>query len=389
MDTYLDDRQTKGFNTVMFEAPGAYFTSQSPTYNDVDGNKPFSTTSFTSCSWTSPVEAYWARVDAWVNKCKARGMLCIFQPAYLGFGGGSGTSGDQGWDYQVLAATNADLQSYGEFLANRYTQGNILWMMGGDYAAAASVTKQWNIAIGIRNVTPNVLISGHTARGTGTEAQPSWSGETNFSAVKWVNNIYTDGVEYDIAATAYARTGPLPFFNSEGYYDGESATEADCRRQAYASVLSGACGHLFGNNPIWGFGEPNANGGTGPASALSGSLNTTATQHMAHVKKLFVTDYDFSKLEPKTGTEVISSSLGTGTARVCPALASDGTFAMIWVPSSQTVTLVKSALSPSTIRVRLYDTTAGTYSTHTASTSNTGTLSVATGGERVIVVDAA
>jgi hypothetical protein len=61
----------------------------------------------------------------------------------------------------------------------------------------------------------------------------------------------------------------------------------------------------------------------------------------------------------------------------------------VWVPSSQTVTIDKSALTVNPLRIRLYDTTAGTYSTHTASTSNSGTIDVATGGERVIVLDAA
>lgn len=393
MDTYLDDRESKGFNAVLFESPGMLFTSQTPNYRDVDGNDPFNTTSFTACTWTSPVEAYWSRVDSWVNKCKDRGIVCFFEPAYLGFGGGSGASGDQGWDYQVLAASNANLQSYGEFLANRYTQGNVIWVMGGDYAASASVTKQWNIALGIKNVTPNALFSGHTARNapTGTEAYPSWSGESGFEASKWVNATYggQSSPEWSLAATAYARSGPMPFYFIEGDYDGDGASAFSLRSQAYESILSGGCGHFFGNTPIWGFGEPTANGGSGPASALSTSLNTTVTQQMAHVRKLFAVDYDFSKLVPKTDTSLVSSSLGSGEARVCPALSSDGNFALIWVPNSQTVTLVKSALTPSTIRVRLYDTTAGTYSTHTASTSNTGTLSVATGGECVIVVDAA
>lgn len=395
IDTYLNDRQARGFNAIMFNAPEREFTSQTPPYNNVDGVAPFTTTSATAASFESLNDTYWDRVDYIVNGCLSRGIVCFMQPAYLGFGGGSGVDGDQGWDYQVLADSDADLQTYGATLATRYNQGNVVWVMGGDYDGAASVTKQWNIAVGIRSVTPNALISGHTDRNapTGTEAYPSWSGESNFASVKWVNNIYggQGSPEFSLMATAYARSPAVPCFLIEGDYenDGNGGTGGiEYRRQVYETWLAGGCGHFFGNSPIWGFGEPNANGGAGAADALANNLDDPITLQMAYVRAL-VDAYDWTLLEPKTGTEVISSSLGSGSTRICPALASDGTFGLIWVPTSQTVTLVKSAFSPSNIRVRLYDPTAGTYSTHTASTSNSGTLSVATGGERVVVVDAA
>lgn len=381
--TYLDDRQSKGFNTILFNAPEKYFTSQSPSYNDVDGNQPFTTTSHTSASFDSMVDAYWQRVDYVVQQAKSRGILCIINPAYLGFGGGSGTSGDQGWDYHVDAALAADLQTYGANLQNRYGgYGNIIWCLGGDYIPA-DVTKQWNIATGIRSVDPNAIITAHGSRAV--SAWASWNGQAGFN----LNNIYSDTEEYSLAATEYARSGPMPFFLIEAQYDGGPATPADCRRQAYTSILSGSCGHLFGNYPIWGFGEPNANGGAGPAAALTNGLTTTATSQMAYVKSLF-TSYNWELLEPKTDASLVSSALGSGGSRVCPALASDGSFAMVWAPASQTVTLVMSAMAPSSVRVRLYNTTDGSFSTVAGSPFvNTGTQDVATGGERIIVLDAA
>lgn len=77
--------------------------------------------------------------------------------------------------------------------------------------------------------------------------------------------------------------------------------------------------------------------------------------------------------------------------RIWTALANDGTFALIWVPTSQTVTVVTNALTgvPGNVRIRLYDPTTGTYSVDQASVAKSSGQSVATGGERVIVVDAA
>lgn len=390
VDTYLNDRAAKGFTALLFEAMEHLFSSQTPPWrNAQSGVDPFTTTTASSCSWTSRVESYWQTVDYIVAGAKSRGMACFITPAYLGFGGGAGGSGDQGWNGAVVNANAADLQAYGAFLAQRYGQGygNVVWVMGGDYAGTqAERDKQWNIATGIRSVTPNALITGHPQR-SDAEAHPFWNGYTGFN----LNCTYggQGAAEHDLATTAYGRAGPLPFFFIEGDYEDDGAALAEIRRQAYESLLSGACGHFYGKSILWGFGEPNANGGLGAANALANHLDVTGAQQMAHLKSLFAA-YQWWKLEPKRDTSLVSSSLGTGSTRICPARASDGSFAFIWVPTSQTPTVVMSALAPSSVRARLYDPTTGSYSTVSGSPfANTGTQNIATGGERVIVLDAA
>ena len=187
----------------------------------------------------------------------------------------------------------------------------MIWCLGGDYDGAQHpglLAKQWNIVTGIRSVNPNAIVTAHGKRNQ--SAYSVWSGfvGSGFN----LNTIYTDGSEHGYAETEYARPGPTPFFLIEGFYDGETgASLASCRRQAYVSVLSGACGHMFGNNPIWGFGEPNSNGGAGAASALSTSLSTTATMQMAHVKTLFTT-FSWWKLQPRVDASLVTSGLGVG-----------------------------------------------------------------------------
>jgi hypothetical protein len=360
----------------MFEAIEHEFSSQTPRYRNAEGNVPFAPMT----NFSSRVEAYWQLVDYIISGANQRGIVCIVHPAYLGFGGGS-----QGWTAEVLAETNANLQNYGAWLANRYNGQGVIWCLGGDYAGGQHpglLAKQWNIAQGIRSVDAAAVITAHGAR---TEsAYSKWS---SFSGLN-LNNIYSDGVEYTHAAVEYARPGPLPFFLIEGYYDGESASAADCRRQAYASVLSGACGHLFGNNPIWGFGEPNFNGGAGAAAALNSSLSTTATQQMRHVKTLF-SAHSWWKLEPRTGTQLVTTGLGSGAGRICPALANDGSFAMIWTTGSN-FTVNMTALAPASVRARWFDTINGTYSAVVGSPfSNAGARAFTSPGERVLVLDAA
>lgn len=380
--TYLEDRAAKKFNAILVEAPTAYFATQTPLYNNVDGVAPFTSTSYTAATFESLNNTYWNRVDHMVNEAKRLGIVVLMTPAYLGFGGGGGTSGDQGWDYQVDAATNANLQTYGATLANRYTQGNVIWVMGGDYTPP-NPEKCWNIATGIRSVRTTDLITWHGGRTS--PAYSSANGLTGFN----LNNTYTDGLEYTYCATEYARTPAMPFFHIEGWYEGDgNLTDAGYRRQAYATMLSGGLGgHMLGVSELWGLGGYGAS--TTAAEALANHLNTTVANDMTHFYDLF-SAYQWWKYEPKTDTSLVSSSLGTGTSRIIAARASDGNSAMVYTPSGSTVTVVMSAMTPSSVRARLFDPTVGTFSTVSGSPfANTGTQNIATGGERVLVLDSA
>ena len=374
--TYLDDRQAKGFTALIFEAIEHEFSSQSPHWKNAEGNLPFTSDG----NFSSRVEAYWQVVDLIIAEANRRGMVCIVNPAYLGFGGGS-----QGWTEELQAASNADLQSYGTFLAGRYRGSGVIWCMGGDYDGRNHPglrEKQWVIATAIRAIDPAAVITGHSSRAR--SGYSGWSDLIGFN----LNNTYTEGTEYDDAAVEYARPGPMPFFLIEGHYDGASATDADCRRQAYVTVLSGGCGHFFGNNPLWGFGEPQFSGGRGPADALANSLGTPATLQIRFVKQLFAA-HEWWKLEPRTNTQLVTSALGTGKERICPALASDGSFAMVWTTGAG-FTVNLAALGIDSVRARWYDTTSGAYQGVGAGPfASTGTRAFTPPGERVLVLDAA
>lgn len=377
IDQYVADRYARGVTAILFSAPEAYYTSQTPAYNNVDGVAPFGTMS--PVDWTNPTEAYWARVDRVVNQCKNRGIACFINPCYLG------ALDADGWRLSVAATSAGDFQTYGAWLANRYTQGNVVWHLGGDYQGdnSANVTKQWNIVTGMRTVRTTDVITAHGYN----EAYSYWSGQTGWN----LNSTYFSEEDYQYVRgpVAYARSGPIPFFHLEGRYEQEPATPvtaAALRMQTYASYLSGSCGFFFGNNPIWHFECDGARAPFTYTGTWESNLNSTGSQQHALVKSLFAA-FAWWKLVPKQDASLVSSSLSTTTTRLYPALASDGTFALVYVPSSQTVTLVMTAFSISSVRVRLYDPTTGNYST-VGTYANTGTQGIATGGERVIVCDA-
>jgi len=384
IDTYLNNRAAKGFNTVLFSAPEYLYTDNSPSYANEDGAVPFNP----ATSFTNPVAAYWNRVDYAVNAARSRGMVCIINPAYNGFSGDGGANYGDGWGNIINSLSNATLQAYGVFLANRYTQGNIIWCAGGDYAFASTITKQWNIFTGIRSVRTTDIITAHPDSSQ-DDPYAYWSGFTGFS----LNNVYTyetaGDYVYEEAALAYGRSGPMPFIYFEGKYENsDSFTLAMLRHQSYGSILAGGCGQLYGNNPVWHFDSPNW-----ASEPYSGTWNThlndTGTTQQPYVKALFAA-YEWWKLQPKTDTSLVTTSLGTAGSRIYAALASDATFAMIYKPVSGSSTVSLAALSGTTsIRARYYDPTTGVYSDPTEGTtfSPSGTQAFNWPGERVLVLD--
>lgn len=382
IELYLNNRQAKGFNAILFSAPEAYYTSHDPAYNNADGVAPFSPMP----DFSRPNEPYWTRVDRLVDGAKARGLVCMLNPAYLGYPGGT-----DGWAKEVAGASELQLEAYGVFLAKRFGQGNVIWCMGGDRDESALIQKQWSIAKGIRTIRPDDIICAHPLadRVNADDAYTYWSHASGFS----LNAIYgyeTSGFfVYQLAKQAYDRSGPVPFVGFEFKYENSAGASAMMlRRQSYGSILSGACGQFFGNLPVWHFGSPRWRDEPYPGTWKT-NLDSVGANEQRYVIGLF-SEFDWWKLTPKTDASLVTSDLGSGRTRLYPALADDRSFALIYVPQAQFVSIEMSSLRPHGVRARLYDPRRGMYFPAPGSPfTNSGIARIWTGGERVIVLDEA
>lgn len=392
IEIYLNDRQAKGYTAVVFECMEHRFSSNTPIWQNAEGNIPFITMTASSATFESQVNAYWQLVDYVVNTCLARGLLCLIFPAYLGFNGGAGLATDEGWNGAVQAASSGNLQSYGAFLGARYTQPNIFWGEGGDYAGTTGERDQaHNIATGIQSVQPNAKFVGHPSRGQSAYALWGPGGQNYNYGGNFIGSTYcaTDGADaYSLAATEYARPGPIPFIQLEDGYEG-THTLTEFRRSKYGVMLSGGCGFFGGNNPLWSFGDPNGGDGLGSAHALSLDLDTAGAQQVGYLASL-LRSYAWWRMVPKTDASLVTSpGLGTGTGRIVPALSSDASFAMIFTPGA-TVTVDMTNFAQSSVRGRWFDPALGTYAAAGGSPyANTGAQAFAPpgGGTLVLVLD--
>jgi len=120
--TYLDNRQAKGFNLIIFRAPEAYY-SNDPVKANYAGETAWTGTEFQSTLNST----YWDHVEFMVDECRKRGITILFNPVYLGF------DSFEGWRTEMAAATDSDMTTYGEYLAARFASyPNIIWYLGHD-----------------------------------------------------------------------------------------------------------------------------------------------------------------------------------------------------------------------------------------------------------------
>lgn len=361
---FLTHRAAQGCNSVLIECISHEWAANKP--NNIDGVAPF--TSMSPVNWVMN-DTYWQRVDYIVNTANSLGMVVMMNPAYHGVG--------DGWIAEYSGVSDAVLQAYGAALAARYTQGNVIWCFGGDHAGDGGAagnygsgttpdrTKQWQIALGIRSVRTTDLMTGHTSRNgvAGTvngEAFKAWT--TGYAGFN-LNNVYCrDNVDDapGLTAVAWGRAGPVPVFNIEAGYENLDGLDTSMVIPAIQSFLSGALGGFYGgHDALWHFGSHSDAPGS-PTSILATYLDGswTGLQNFTAL----VNAYAWHKMVPQTGTGLVTTALGRGADTVCPSLADDGTFAMIFCPNPNAMTVNLAALSGvSSVRARWWDYPTGSF----------------------------
>lgn len=350
VDQYLDDRRARGFNTLIVNLLEHKFSDNPP--KNAFGDGPFTTPG----DYSTPKEAYFAQADWVIQRAGEKGFAVMLTPSYLGFNGG-----DEGW-YQDMAANGTGrMREYGRFLGNRYKSfENIIWLNGGDYNPPnAALVEQ--VAEGIREFDTNGLQTAHTA--PENAATDIWGGEPWLA----LNNVYTYGAVYAPSLTQYARPGMMPFFLIESAYEDDflAANEQRVRTQAYHALLSGAMGEFFGNSPIWHFNSP----GMTPSTPWQAALDTRGARSITHLRNLF-TPQKWWMLVPDSTNTLLTSGLGSDMDRAVAARASDGSFAIAYMPSSRTISIDLGRLAGPRVTARWYDPTLGIFTTVAGSPFN-------------------
>jgi len=319
IDRYLEDRQRRGFNSIIVNLIEHKFSTNPP--KTLAGLAPF----VTAGDFSTPNPAYFDFARKVVEKANQRGIVVWLFPAYLGYGGG-----DQGFFPEMMASGRESLRGYGRFVGKRLRDlPNIVWVMGGDFTPKQD--DQWAVAEmaeGIQAEDSTHLMTGH--------GSPKDSAVAAFGEQKWlsVNSAYSyEKTLFRPVQAEYKRRPVRPFVLIESTYEGEhNSTPDQIRRQAYWAMLGGACGQFFGNNPMWHFDGP----GLYPVETTwKEALDGTGSRDMARLRDLFVV-LPWHRLEPENNHEVVTDGYGEGIATALTARTADKRLSVTYIPSTET-----------------------------------------------------
>lgn len=346
VDHYLENRQAKGFNSLLVNLLEHKFSDDPPRTRA--GLEPF----LAPGDFSRPNDAYFDYAVSVVRKAGERGMVVWLCPAYLGYGGKG-----EGWFSELKAAGPQSAREFGRYVGRKFRNlPNVVWVPGGDYTPPAA--EQWTVdevAEGIRETDPAHLMSGHGA--------PGPSAADAFPNRKWmaINATYSYEAALHLPVLAdYQRQPMMPFVMLETTYENEHESRPEqIRRQAYWSLLSGACGQFFGNTPIWNFDGP---GVFKTDKKWRDEIDGQGSRDMAQLRSLF-TSLPWHRLRPDTQQTVTVEGDDGKLAHATTALTPEGDLAVTYIPSP--LGLVRRAVTMrldrfrGPVRLRWFDPTTG------------------------------
>jgi hypothetical protein len=152
---FMDSVKARGFNTLLVSAISwdRRFAGDPPRWN---GISPFTS----EWDFSTPNPEYFAHVDRVLELARARGLLVLLVPCYLGYY----SDPTQGWAARLLDTHNDPQKSlaYGRYLGLRYRGNtNIIWVAGGDNDGKDAVYPHMrNVIAGIKQ-SADQLWTGH------------------------------------------------------------------------------------------------------------------------------------------------------------------------------------------------------------------------------------
>jgi len=376
MDTYLADRKSRGFNTLLVSLLEHKFAVQAP--RNRAGDFPFNAHANGSYDFSTPSPAYFAFADAALDKAAAAGMLVLLDVMYLGANGA-----EEGWWAELNNANNTPAKSYayGQFIGKRWKdRGNIAWVFSGDYtppAGSEGETRLLQIYKGVRDAGATQLAGAHVF----DKLSSDWPA---FVPHLQINAVYASGPDiYKFARTAFGRPNPVPVFLLESGYEQEKwfpGDPASIRSYLWWAQLSAVGGVFYGHRDIWAFNTDSwSTGYPFGSQRWQRSLDTPGSQAVKHMADLLrsLAWYDLVPSGLSGMKNLITDGGGTmgGADYVTAAASTDGKTLVAYLPpggaANRSITVDMSAMSGPTT-ARWWDPTSGAFTAIASNLGNTG-----------------
>ncbi|QDV61030.1 glycoside hydrolase family 140 protein [Crateriforma conspicua] len=357
-DRYLDDRAAKGFTViqavVLAERDGlgtanAYghtpLVDKDPARPDVrPGNN----------------DDYWDHVDYVVGAAAKRGLVIGMLPTW-----GSHWSSLGGGKSRVFDVDNA--REYGRWIAARYSTDPIIWILGGDRNIYNDQDRQIveSMAQGLREGDQGHHLITFHPRGPGRSSDyfhnASWL-DFNMVQSSHAARDHDNGRfirhDYELRPVKPTLDGepryeriPVGFY-LKGMNPDDRFDDNDVRQAAWWAMMSGACGHTYGNNSVWQMWSTDVSPAIHADVPWHQALDDPGAAQMGWVRKLFE-QYDYQTLRPDR--EFIVDAPKHGGAHVRGMRSDDGALAMVYSPQGEPFMIDVSLMRQPRTRASWYD----------------------------------
>lgn len=362
---YLSTRTQQGFNMIQVHC-GLAVTNHA-------GERPF-----LNNTPESPNELFWREMDLLVRQACEHHLYVALVPMW-------------GDEYGRAFGTNADRAfAFGQWIGRRYaSESHVVWIVSGEYDAINGFKLPINADQ--KNLLIAVACGLEDAHG-GTQLMTIHPGvartsSTDFHQEPWLDlNMLQSGHMIDSTAHGlpenhtlivkdHARQPIKPVLDGEPIYedtpdavwivkrvDGSRAGEDAVRRKAYWSVFSGACGHTYGHNDVYGFFTPAFPGqvlslqtrpsGPGQRGDWREALQAPGATQMQHLRRLIESGPYFDRMPDPS---LVVTPNATGPDYVAACRAPDARYALVYFPSGRPATLRSPLLHGPRLTAQWYD----------------------------------
>lgn len=341
-EDYFANRRAGGFNSLWINSLVPPDQGGHPDDATFDGITPFTKAG----DMSTPNPAYWDRVENMVAAARDDGLTIWLTPVE--------TCGH----LQLLRDNGIDkAHAFGQFLGQRFVKyPNIVWFNGCDLQTWQDPNDRaltQAVARGLKETDPDHLQTVElNYLSSGSLDDPTWRQYIN------MDSAYTYFPTYAQVLKEYNRPCPLPVYMVEANYEDEHdyTGPKTLRRQEYWTMTSGATGQLYGSTWTWQF-KP----------GWEDHVDTQGTREFKLMTELFassrwydlVPDQDHKLLVGGYGTANTVGSVNDNDYATA-ARTADGRLAVIYLPTSRTITVDMSQLRAGSVAF-WYDPTDGRY----------------------------
>ncbi|WP_216326420.1 DUF4038 domain-containing protein [Deinococcus aestuarii] len=329
--TYLRTRKDQGFTVIQAVALAEKDGLTTPNaHGDLplagkDPSRPLTTPGNNPAS---PGEYdYWDHMDYVVDEAASLGLTVALLPSW------------GRWVNNEPIFSPATARSFGTWLAQRYGDKPVIWVLGGDRVPETSAQAEvWRaMAAGIEQGAggrDRALMTYHPHGGK-TSAE-YFHDEPWLDFNMWQTGHCRNEREAARVLATYNRTPVKPVINAEPVYEEHAichnaangyADATDVRNVAYWSVFAGADGHAYGHREIWGF---DAHSGQ---KQWQTALGAPGAAHLRHLQGLL-------ESRPAAGRAPDETLVQGGFTGARPVVALRGPdYAWVYSPDGQAFTV--------------------------------------------------